>query len=778
MGRTSDFRLKEKKGPGKKTKKQKDPIFISKEFQPDLKKDRVLSSHQKKRAKSRLDKRKAFEQIKAAKKLKKEEARKKKEEEELEDDNDEGIEAEDSDAASDQVEAQDEQVEGEHEDGEGEDEEGEAEDEEGEVEDEEGEELSGDEKDDNDEQESEDETKEGFTDENASWLTPSTKKKLDLQDSDGDDGSEAEDESDADSQSEEGSDQDEEGGSDDDDEMDVEKDSKKLEKQQKKRKKALEKEPVLNIAITEKFTLPSGQEIEKEQAQAPDLQIIQTRIREVTHVLADFKNRRDEEHSRSHYIDCLKRDLCTYYSYNEFMINKLLEIFPTGEIMEVLEANEVRRPVTIRTNTLKTRRRDLAQALISRGVNLDPIGKWSKVGLVVYSSSVPLGATPEYLGGHYILQGASSLIPVMALAPQEGERILDMAAAPGGKTSHIGAIMKNTGFVLANDAKKDRTKAIVGNLHRLGVTNATVCSEDGRDLPKTMPRGFDRVLLDAPCSGTGVVAKDTSVKTSKDYKDMKKVTHLQKELIVAAIDCLNPNSATGGYLVYSTCSILPEENESVVDYILKKRHVKLVATGLDFGEEGFVNFRENRYHPSMKLCRRYYPHTHNMDGFFVAKLKKISNMIPGEEARKKLENETADAQADTADTDSGVSGVGEDQAAASAKTSSDASQKTNDNKEQPVAKKKKKLNKQQMNSKGKIRKHTMGGEMYTKTKRDLRKDNKKRKADVLKSLKDTKDLQQEEIKKRKIQAQEDEKKIVREVGKKKEDSAKKKTAST
>jgi len=770
MGRRADFKLKEKKGPGKKTKKQKDPIFISKEFQPDLKKDRVLSSHQKKRAKIRLDKRKAFEEMKANRKQKKVEAREKKEDEEEE--NDEGIEAEseDSDAASDNaevVEAEDVEGEAEDEEGEAEDEEGEAEDEEGEAEDEEGEgeesgEESGDEKDDeNDEQESEDETEKGFTDENASWLTPSSKKKLDLQDSDDEGGDEDEkDESDDDdSQSDEESDQDEEEGS--EDEMDVEKDSKKLEKQQKKRAKTLEKEPVLNIAITEKFTLPSGQEVEKEKAQAPDLQIIQTRIREVTHVLADFKNRRDGEHSRSHYIECLKRDLCTYYSYNEFMISKLLEIFPTGEIMEVLEANEVRRPVTIRTNTLKTRRRDLAQALISRGVNLDPIGKWSKVGLVVYSSSVPLGATPEYLGGHYILQGASSLIPVMALAPQEGEKVLDMAAAPGGKTSHIAAIMKNTGFILANDAKKERTKAIVGNLHRLGITNTTVCSEDGKNLPKIMQKSFDRVLLDAPCSGTGVVAKDSSVKTSKDYKDMGKVTKLQKELIVAAIDCLKPNSPSGGgYLVYSTCSILPEENESVVDYILKKRHVKLVSTGLDFGEEGFVKFRQNRYHPSMKLCRRYYPHTHNMDGFFVAKIRKISNQIPGEEPKKneKADGKTTDAQADT------DSGVGEDQTVATAsKKSTDTSAKGTVNKDEPVVvKKKKKLTKQQMNSKGKIRKHTKGGEMYTKVKKDLRKENKKRKADVLQSLKDTKDLQKDEIKKRKIEAQENEKKIVRE----------------
>jgi 25S rRNA (cytosine2870-C5)-methyltransferase len=106
-----------------------------------------------------------------------------------------------------------------------------------------------------------------------------------------------------------------------------------------------------------------------------------------------------------------------------------------------LEANEVQRPVTIRTNTLKTRRRDLAQALINRGVNVDPLDKWTKVGLVIYNSQVPIGATPEYLSGHYMLQGASSFLPVMALAPQPNERVLDMCAAPGGKASYIGKSM-------------------------------------------------------------------------------------------------------------------------------------------------------------------------------------------------------------------------------------------------------------------------------------------------------------------------------------------------
>ena len=274
---------------------------------------------------------------------------------------------------------------------------------------------------------------------------------------------------------------------------------------------------------------------------------------------------------------------------------------------------------------------------------------------MVYSATVPLGATPEYLAGHYILQGASSLLPVMALAPQVNERVLDMASAPGGKTTHIAAIMNNTGMVLANDANKERCKAVVGNCHRLGITNTVICNYDGRKLPKIMS-GFDRVLLDAPCSGTGVISKDESAKMSKDDKDIHLCSHLQKELILAAIDCLDHKSKTGGYLVYSTCSVLPEENENVVDYVLRKRHVKLVPTGLDFGVEGFTKYREKRYHPSLNLCRRYYPHTHNMDGFFVAKIKKLSNKIPNQEDDKKTKDkeDTSEAQDEEEMKDSGV----------------------------------------------------------------------------------------------------------------------------
>uniref|UniRef100_A0A8I3Q5B1 Nucleolar protein 1 n=1 Tax=Canis lupus familiaris TaxID=9615 RepID=A0A8I3Q5B1_CANLF len=383
----------------------------------------------------------------------------------------------------------------------------------------------------------------------------------------------------------------------------------------------------INVDEEESFVLPLPGEMEQDILPAPDLQRIHKRIQDIVGVLRDFGTQREEGRSRSEYLHRLQKDLATYYSYGDFLLGKLMDLFPLSELVEFLEANEVPRPITLRTNTLKTRRRDLAQALINRGVNLDPLGKWSKTGLVVYDSSVPIGATPEYLAGYYMLQGASSMLPVMALAPQEHERILDMCCAPGGKTSYIAQLMKNTGVILANDANAERLKSVVGNLHRLGVTNTIISHYDGRQFPKVVG-GFDRVLLDAPCSGTGVISKDPAVKTNKDEKDILRCAHLQKELLLSAIDSVNATSKTGGYLVYCTCSIMVEENEWVVDYALKKRNVRLVPTGLDFGQEGFTRFRERRFHPTLRSTRRFYPHTHNMDGFFIAKFKKFSNSIP------------------------------------------------------------------------------------------------------------------------------------------------------
>ncbi|RKF54244.1 25S rRNA -methyltransferase nop2 [Erysiphe neolycopersici] len=356
---------------------------------------------------------------------------------------------------------------------------------------------------------------------------------------------------------------------------------------------------------------------------APDLQLLRSRITETIRVLEDFSKLAQKDRSRADYIAQLLEDICSYYGYSPYLGEKLLNLFPVKEAFAFFEANESPRPVVIRTNTLRTHRRDLAQSLMNRGVTLEPVGKWSKVGLQIFESNVPLGATPEYLAGHYILQAASSFLPVMALAPQEHERILDMAAAPGGKTTHIAALIKNTGIIFANDSNKARAKGLIGNIHRMGAKNVIVCNHDARSFPKVIG-GFDRVLLDAPCSGTGVIAKDPSVKTNKDNIDFLRLPHLQKQLLLAAIDSVDHGSKTGGYIVYSTCSVTVEENEGVVQYALKKRpNVKLVDTGLVFGREGFTAYRGKKFDAKMTMTRRYYPHVHNVDGFFVAKLRKI-----------------------------------------------------------------------------------------------------------------------------------------------------------
>ncbi|KIY50953.1 NOL1/NOP2/sun family putative RNA met [Fistulina hepatica ATCC 64428] len=375
-------------------------------------------------------------------------------------------------------------------------------------------------------------------------------------------------------------------------------------------------------ADVELFQLPTTEEREaEEKTGGPDVHIVQRRMRECVRVLSRFSKRAAPGRSRPEYIDQLVSDIASYYGYNKFLAEKLFQLFPVAEAIEFFEANEVPRPVTIRTNTLKTRRRDLAQVLVNRGVNLEPIGKWTNVGLQVFESTVPIGATPEYLAGHYMLQAASSFLPVIALSPQPHERVLDMASAPGGKTTHIAALLQNTGVVFANDANKTRTKSLTANVHRLGCKNVVVCSYDGREFPKVMG-GFDRVLLDAPCSGTGIISKDSSVKVNKSERDFTLLAHLQKQLILCAIDSVSSESKTGGYLVYSTCSVTVDENEAVVDYALRKRpNVKLVDTGLTFGRPGFTSFRGKMFHQSVNLTRRFYPHVHNMDGFFVAKFK-------------------------------------------------------------------------------------------------------------------------------------------------------------
>ena len=426
-------------------------------------------------------------------------------------------------------------------------------------------------------------------------------------------------------------DDDNDSGSDSDQEMAIERQSRLLD-QQKVEDDALaqeEQEKMVQPKAGDRFDLSEAErEAAREHGESLlDAEQLRDRIQDVVRVLSDFRRLRQNDRPRTDYLEQLKRDVHQYYSYNVDLCEIFFRLFSPREAIEFFEANETPRPVTIRTNTLKCRRRDLMTTLSARGVQLEALADWTKVGLKIYNSKVPIGATPEYLAGHYMLQSASSFCPVIALSPQPKERVMDMCAAPGGKTTHIAQLMRNQGVLVANDFKLHRTKSLVANLIRLGVKNAIVCNYDGRAFPRVMG-GFDRILLDAPCSGLGVIARDPSIKTQRTLKDIEKISHLQKELILSAIDSVDANSQTGGIIVYSTCSVAVEENEAVVAYALKKRCVKLVDAGLPFGKKGLKSYHRHRFPPSMDKTVRFFPHVHNMDGFYVAKFKKYSNALP------------------------------------------------------------------------------------------------------------------------------------------------------
>ncbi|XP_013102435.1 uncharacterized protein LOC106083752 [Stomoxys calcitrans] len=680
MGRKAEYSEKVKKGPGRKARKQGAPTFPKKSFAPMEEEQKTLSHRQKQRLAKREKTKKLIKEKQKLSKEKKLQSRKQKEyNSDSEEEEQEQQILNGNDNAEETDESEEEQTvhpKGSKKNGKGakgftdenqewlkpkqakgnkkqkivEEEEDEDDDDPEDSDDDE--EESGDNDDEVEESEDDDEKVEESDDEGIEGDESEDEQHVklgkldDLSDDDEEENSDDDfDVSDNENNEEEDDSDDNEMDDDDEDLLPIEKANKKLKKREAKEAKLAAEEMQMSVDQQEIFQFP-----EEDEEKEITLQEVQQRIKDVTLVLSDFNKYRHPDRPRSDYMDLLRKDLCMYYSYNDFLMGKLMDMFPLSELMEYLEASEVARPLTIRTNTLKTRRRDLAAALINRGVNLDPLGKWTKVGLVIYSSQVPLGATPEYLAGHYMIQGASSMLPVMALAPQENERILDMCSAPGGKGSHIAAVMKNTGVLFANDANKDRIKAVVANFHRLGVVNSIVSCEDGAKFRQIMT-GFDRILLDAPCTGTGVVSKDPSVKTTKCAVDVQRCYNLQRKLLLTAIDCTDAKSSSGGYIVYSTCSVLPEENEWVIDYVLKKRNVKLVPTGLDFGVEGFTKYRQYRFHPSLNLTRRYYPHTHNMDGFFVAKLKKFSNTIPvskeqQEEDEKQLDDGIATANED------------------------------------------------------------------------------------------------------------------------------------
>ncbi len=286
------------------------------------------------------------------------------------------------------------------------------------------------------------------------------------------------------------------------------------------------------------------------------------------------------------------------------------EIDGTNEFYEYLN-KPIR--ISIRINTLKVDLESFKNRL-SKKYNLEEI-PWCKEGFYIDKE---VGNTIEHSLGYFFIQEAASMIPPVVLEPKPGDRVLDIAAAPGAKATQIAMYMKNKGYLLANDVRRDRAYILISNLQRMGVTNAKVTIMDGRKFSKYENR-FDKVLLDAPCSNVGMIRKNYKHLKEWNYRMVKYYSKLQKELILAAYKTLKP----GGILVYSTCTMEPEENEEVVDFLLKEYDAELLEIKLPIKRrKPILKYKDRKYDKSIEKCLRIHPQDNDTEAFFVAKILK------------------------------------------------------------------------------------------------------------------------------------------------------------
>jgi len=300
------------------------------------------------------------------------------------------------------------------------------------------------------------------------------------------------------------------------------------------------------------------------------------------------------------------------------MIERYFQFLGEDQTKQLLEANEKPLTPSIRVNTLKIDKETLRNRLESKGIKLESIN-WINYGFKIRNSPINLGSTHEYLQGFYYLQSVAPMLPSLILNPKPNEVVIDMCAAPGGKATHLAQIMNNEGNLILIERNRNRIPALEINLRRLGVSNSIVINEDAVNLSK-MNLKVDKILLDAPCTGEGLIRQDSSRKRSKTMKDINKLSRIQRKLLKTGLNSLNP----GGQLLYSTCSIAPEENELVIDDVLKNNsNFAIVKIPGNYGVNGIIDVYNKTLREDIKNSQRLYPHLHNTIGFFISLIQKV-----------------------------------------------------------------------------------------------------------------------------------------------------------
>ncbi len=282
-------------------------------------------------------------------------------------------------------------------------------------------------------------------------------------------------------------------------------------------------------------------------------------------------------------------------------------------------------PKSIRCNTLKISPEKLKRRLKEKGWKIkQPIKDHPEI-MIVENETAPgeLGRSLEHLLGYYYVQDISSMLPIIALNPRPEETVLDLCASPGSKTTQAAAKMKNSGTLIANEISLGRVKILASNTERCGVTNMIITKKEGADLCRnlrSLDYGFDKILIDAPCSGEGTLRSSKMTHKMWNINTVKKLSGIQKNLLTSAIEILKPE----GEIVYSTCTHAPEENEEVINLVLRKfNDIKIEKINLPLKTRpGMTKWNDKEYLEDVKYSCRIYPQDNNTEGFFIAKLKK------------------------------------------------------------------------------------------------------------------------------------------------------------
>jgi len=270
----------------------------------------------------------------------------------------------------------------------------------------------------------------------------------------------------------------------------------------------------------------------------------------------------------------------------------------------------------IRINVMNTKKADIIKRLEALGIELEKI-PFLENGYWIYHSKFSVGATSEYLLGLYSIQEAAAQIPATLFTDLKDKIVLDACAAPGGKTVQLADLMQNTCAIIALDVRRQRLTALSNQLERCRVKNAITYHLDARQVSRLNIK-FDRILLDVPCSGNFVT--DTEWFSKRTIKDVERNAKLQREILTEVAKVLKD----GGEIVYSTCSLEPEENELNIEWAIKNLNLQVEKINC-YGEKAPTNIFGKQLDSSIENCRRIWPG--QTQGFFVCKLKKRADAL-------------------------------------------------------------------------------------------------------------------------------------------------------